>query len=102
VIRMLRRFAPVFALVAVFALASTAGAADAKGKIKTVNADKNEFVVQDADGKSWTFMATKDCKCTLNDKEGKLADLQADDEVQITYDKDGDRLNCTAIRATRK
>jgi len=31
-----------------------------------------------------------------------LADLQADDEVQITYDKDGDKLVATSIRATRK
>jgi len=99
---MLRGFAPVLALVAVFALASTALAAETKGKIKTVSADKNEFVMSAADGKAWTFTATKECKCTLNDKEGKLADLQADDEVQITYEKDGDRLNATAIKATRK
>lgn len=101
-IRMLRGFAPVFALVAVIALASTAVAAEAKGKIKTVNADKQEFVMNDADGKAWTFTAARDCKLTLNDKEAKLADLQADDEVQITYEKDGDRLNASAVRATRK
>ena len=38
----------------------------------------------------------------MNDKESKLADLQADDEVQITYEKDGDKNNCTVIKATRK
>jgi hypothetical protein len=102
VIRMLRGFAPVLALVAVFAFAATAFAADAKGKIKTVNADKNELVVQDADGKSWTFMAARECKVHLNDKDAKLADLQADDEVQITYEKDGTNLNASVIKATRK
>ena len=101
-IRVLRQIAPVLALVAVFALASTALADEAKGKIKTVNADKNQFVMNDADGKSWTFTAARDCKLTLNDKEAKLADLQANDEVQITYTKEGDRLECTAVKATRK
>jgi hypothetical protein len=102
VIRMLRGFAPVFALLAVFALASSAFAAEAKGKIKTVTADKNEIVVNDADGKAMTFTAARDCKVTVNDKESKLADLQADDEVQITYEKDGDRMNASVIKATRK
>ena len=101
-IRVLRGFAPVVALLAVFALASTAAAAEAKGKIKTVNADKNEVVVNDADGKAMTFTAATDCKVTLNDKEAKLADLQADDEVLITYEKVGERMNASAIKATRK
>lgn len=101
-IRMLRHLAPVFALVAVFTLVGTGFAADAKGKIKTVAADKNEFVMTDADGKSWTIHCTKDCKFTLNDKAGKLSDLQADDEVTITYEKEGDRLNASAVKANRK
>ena len=101
-IRLLRGFAPVFALVAVFALASTAFAAEAKGKIKTVTADKNEIVVTDADGKAMTFTAARDCKVTVNDKESKLADLQADDEIAITYEKDGEKLIASSIKATRK
>ena len=101
-IRMLRHLAPVFALVAVFALAGSALAADAKGKIKTVTADKNQFVMNDADGKAWTINAAKDCKIQLNDKEAKLSDLQADDEVTVTYEKDGDKLVASAVRATRK
>jgi hypothetical protein len=102
VIRMLRGFAPVFALVAVLSLAATACALDTKGKIKTVSADKNEFVMNDADGKAWTFAAAPACKVTVNDKESKLADLQADDEVQVTYEKVGDKLSASAIKATRK
>jgi hypothetical protein len=99
---MLRGFAPVLALVAVLALAATVAAAEAKGKIRTVTADKHEFVVQETGGKSVTFMAARDCKVHLNDKEAKLTDLQADDEVTVTYEKDGDRMNATEIRATRK
>ena len=101
-IRMLRHLAPVFAFVAVFAFATTAFAAEAKGKIKTVSADKNEFVMNDADGKAWTIHGGKDCKITVNDKESKLADLQADDEIQVTYEKDGERLVASSVRATRK
>jgi hypothetical protein len=102
VVHILRRIVPLLALVAVLGFAATAFAADAKGKIKTVSADKNEFVMADADGKNWTIMASKDCKFTLNDKESKLADLQADDEVAVTYEKDGDKLVASAVRATRK
>jgi len=102
VIRILRRFAPVLALLAVFTLASAALAVDAKGKVKTVTADKNEFVMTDDTGKSWTIMVAKDAKVRLNDKDSKLADLQADDEIQITYEKDGDKLVASSIRATRK
>lgn len=101
-IRMLRHFAPVFALVAVLALVGSGFAADAKGKIKTVTADKNQFVMTDADGKAWTINLNKDGKVTLNDKEAKLSDLQADDEVTITYEKEGDRLNASAVKAHRK
>ena len=101
-IRMLRRLAPVFALVAVLALAATAVALDTKGTIKSVAADKNEFVMNAADGKAWTFTAARDVKVILNDKEAKLADLQANDEVVIIYDKDGEKLNATSIKATRK
>jgi len=102
VIRILRRFAPVLALLAVFTLASAALAVDAKGKVKTVTADKNEFVMTDDTGKSWTIMVSKDAKVQLNGKDSKLADLQADDEIQISYDKDGDKLVANSIRATRK
>jgi hypothetical protein len=102
VIRFLRGIAPVFALIAVFTLASAAIGAEAKGKIKSVAADKNEFVMTDDTGKSWTIMAARDAKVQLNAKDSKLADLQADDEVQITYEKDGEKLVASSIKATRK
>jgi hypothetical protein len=100
--RILRRFAPVLALAFVFALCTAAYAADAKGKVKSVAADKNEFVMTDETGKSWTISVGTDAKVRLNDKDSKLADLQADDEVQVTYEKVGDKIMASAIRATRK
>lgn len=101
-IRILQRFAPVLALVFAFALVSAANAADAKGKIKTVTADKHEFVITDSDGKTWTFTCNKDGKVLINDKESKLSDLQADDEVVITYEKDGEKMLASQVKATRK
>jgi hypothetical protein len=102
VTRILRRFAPVLALAFVFAVCTAAYAAEAKGKIKTVTADKNEFVIVDDTGKSWTMTASPTAKVRLNDKDSKLADLQADDVVNVTYEKDGDKMVASAITATRK
>jgi hypothetical protein len=102
VIRILQRFAPMIALAFAFTLCTAAYAADAKGKIKTVTADKHEFVITDSDGKAWTFMCTDKGKILINDKESKLSDLQADDEVVITYDKDGEKLVASQVKATRK
>lgn len=101
-IHIVRRLAPALALVAALVVGSAALAADAKGKVKTVTADKNEFVIVDEGGKNWTIMIAKDCKIQLNEKQGKLADLQADDEVTVTYEKDGEKLVASNIKATRK
>jgi len=91
----------ILSLVLVLGLTSAVLAADAKGKIKSVAADKNEFVVTDNDGKDWTFQMDEKAKVRLNDKEGKLNELKAGDTVEITYKKDGDKLICTEIKATR-
>jgi len=85
-----------------FLLAGSAAAAESRGKIRSVTPDKNELIMNDSEGKAWTIQAAKDCKITLNDKEFKFADLQRDDEVQINYEKDGNRLVASVIRASRK
>ena len=100
--RLFRNLAPVFALIACLTFSVAAFAAEAKGKIKTVTPDKSELVMSDSAGKSWTISVAKDAKVMLNDKEAKLADLQLDDEVNITYEKDGEKLNASSIKATRK
>lgn len=101
-IHIVRRFAPALALVAVFVIGSSAIAAETKGKVKNVTPDKHEFVIADDGGKNWTISVAKDCKCTLNDKECKFSDLQADDEVAVTYEKDGEKLIASVVKATRK
>ena len=58
-------------------------------------------MIDDA-SKSWTVVAAKDCKVKVNDADSKLEDLQAGDEITVTYEKDGDKLIVRSIRATRK
>jgi hypothetical protein len=94
-------FVIVLALAFLVALASPAFAADAKGKIKTITADKNEFVITDADGKDLTFMLAKDGKVTLADKDVKLGDLKVGSEVEVKYDKKGDTLIATDVKCKK-
>jgi biopolymer transport protein ExbD len=95
-------FLVVLSMAVVLALSAPAVAAEAKGTIKTVTADKNEFVMTDANAKDWTMNVNKDAKVFVNDKESKLSDLQASDAVTITYEKVGDRLNVSEIKCKRK
>jgi Cu/Ag efflux protein CusF len=88
--------------VLLLVLAAPVWAADAKGKIKSVDPDKQEVVITDNDAKNWTFHLDKDAKVFLNDKEAKLADVQPGDAVAITYEKAGDKLMASVIRATKK
>jgi len=93
-----------FAIAVAFTLLIGADAysAEAKGKITSVTADKHEFVMTDDAGKSWTIVTDKGVKIHVNDKASKLEDLQAKDEVVVTYEKDGEKLLAKEIKATRK
>jgi len=92
----------VLVLALLLGLTATAMAAETKGKIKSVNADKNEFVMSDANNKDFTFHLNRDGKVFINDKEAKLSDLKADDEVNVTYEKKEDKLHASEIRCSRK
>jgi hypothetical protein len=99
---LVRRSVPALVLAALFAFTVTAFAADAKGRVKSVTADRGEVVMVDDAAKSWTLVAAKDCKIKVNDADSKIEDLQAGDEITVTYEKDGDKLVARSIRATRK
>ena len=94
-------------MVAMFVLALLVGvtmpllAAETSGKIKSIAADKNEFTMADSNQKNWTFQLGRDAKVLINDKEGKLADLQVDNEVQVTYEKDGDKLIASQVKCKK-
>jgi len=61
-------FLGVLCLALLLALSMPAVAAEAKGTIKTVTADKSEFVMTDANAKDWTIHLKKDGKVLVNDK----------------------------------
>jgi Cu/Ag efflux protein CusF len=89
--------------VFVLALAATpAFAVDAAGKIKSVEADKGQFVMADANNKNWTIQMGTNAKVFVNDKEAKLGDLQADDDVSIKYERDGEKLVASEVRCKRR
>ena len=94
-------FAALLVILAVVVLASPALGSEAKGKIKSVSADKDTFVLE-SNGKDFTFMMGKDAKIKLNDKAGQLRDLKAGDEVTITYEQVGNRYVASEVRCTRK
>ena len=94
-------FAALLVVAAVVMLATPALASEAKGKIKSVSADKDTFVLE-SNGKDFTFMMGKDAKIKLNDKASQLRELKAGDEVTITYEQVGNRYVASEVRCTRK
>jgi hypothetical protein len=75
-------------LVAVVVLAGTAAAANdlIAGKVKSVNAEKKEFVLTDGANKDHTFQFGDEVVINRGGKEGP-SDLKADDAVSICYHK---------------
>src|SRR5947208_1451159 len=73
---------------------------DVKGKITAVRPQKNEFVVSE-NVKNWTFQLAKDGKVVINDRDSKLADLQPGDDATVTFDRQGQQLLASVVRATR-
>jgi Cu/Ag efflux protein CusF len=101
--RLLTGVVLVLAVALLLGVASTATAAErAAGKIKSVTADKQEFVLTDKDGKDWTFQMDENGKVRLNDKDSELKQLKAGDEVQVTFDKKGDKLIATRVTCKRE
>jgi hypothetical protein len=101
-IRLPKWYLVVLALALVAVLATPVLAADTKGRIKSVSADKNEFVMTDENGKDWTFELADDAKISLNDQASKLNQLKAGDDVGVIYTKKGDKLIATEVRAKKK
>jgi hypothetical protein len=94
-VRIPKWFARLLVLVFVLALGAPALAEEAKGKIKSIDADKSQFVLTNGNGKDWTIHMADSAKVRLN---SKLNNLKVDDVVTITYEKKGDRLEATEIR----
>jgi|SRR6266849_7708322 len=100
-IRLLKWVPVVLALAFLVGLTTPVMAAETQGKIKSVTADKNQFVMTDNDGKDWTFDMKEKAKISVDDKEVKLEDLKAGDKVTVTYGKEGEKLIAKEVRAKR-
>src|SRR5262245_26417952 len=81
-----RRF-PILLLSVVamgFLLMPSARAAEAKGKIKSIDADNRKIVVV-VDDKDVTLKVKEDCKITVAGEKAVLSDLKADQKVTVTF-----------------
>ena len=91
----------VLALAVLVALATPVLAEETKGKIKSVSADKKEFVMTDNNGKDWEFTLSDEGKVMLGDKDIKLDELKEGDRVTITYEKKDGKLMASEIKVRR-
>jgi Cu/Ag efflux protein CusF len=57
----------------------------ARGKIERVDAGNHQLVLKGRDGKEHAFRLAKDARVRVNDRDGKLADLRAGDEVSVAF-----------------
>jgi len=74
-----------------------------EGKIKSITADKNQFVLTGKDdAKDHKFQLDLKAKIELNNKISKLDDLKTGDEVTVTYKKESGKLMATNIQCRRK
>jgi hypothetical protein len=73
---------------------------DVKGKVIRVRPEINEFDLSESI-KSWTFQLAKDGKVFINDRESKLADVQAGDDATVTFDRQGQQFLASVVRCTR-
>jgi hypothetical protein len=74
-----------------------------QGKIKTVTADKNEFVLTGKDdAKDYKFKMDLNAKVQVNKTAGKLEDLKSGDEVTVMYRKEAGKMMATKIQCNRK
>jgi hypothetical protein len=103
-------------MVAVVLLAGTSPAADtvSAGKVKSIHADKKEFVMTDSAGKDWTFKLGDKVVINRGGKESQ-SDLKVGDPVNVMYSKgvltwtahyilvqEGDTKNCELVYGTVK
>jgi hypothetical protein len=93
----------VVLLVAMFlvAAAAPAVAGEIKGKVKSVEPDKFEFVIEDNTGKTITFMMDEDAQVLINGLQVGLGDLRRGDEVTIAGRRDGDNWMAIEVRCKR-
>jgi Cu/Ag efflux protein CusF len=67
-------------------------------RVKSVSPDSKMLTVTDKDGKDWTYHLADNAKIfTSTGKEGSLRNLQAGDNIELLWEKRGDRYYTNAI-----
>ena len=93
----------VFALLLVIGLTEPAWAAgDMQGKIKSVDPDRLEFVIDDSKGNLVTFQLDEDAQIILNDREVNLADLQPGDQAIVMGRQGNGGMMAIEVRCKRQ
>jgi hypothetical protein len=83
-------------LALVLGLAMPAFAADTKGVVKTVTAEKSEIVVTIA-GRDYPFQVAANAPIKLGTQAGKLNDLKPNDAVTVSFTQAENKLIATQI-----
>jgi Cu/Ag efflux protein CusF len=69
-----------------------------KGTIKSVDADKNQVIVTDENGKDWTYHVQDGTTIYCDKiKDAKLADLKVGSEVRLLWEKKEGKLCAEAV-----
>jgi len=70
------------------------------GTVKTVNADQNQVVITDQNGRDWAIQVAQNTQImTNNNNQARLADLRPGQVVNVAYDLQNNQLVARGINA---
>jgi len=76
-------------------------AGEARGKIKSLSADKGQLVLAEEGGAAKTFHLDEDCKVSINNRKAVLADLQVGEQVTVVHTRQGEKFLASEIKCKR-
>lgn len=88
------------AMALVLGLAGVGLAEEAKGKFKEALADKETFVVTE-EGQDRTYQLGANAKILIDDRESRMDDLKAGDNVTVVWRLQNDRRVASMISCKR-
>jgi colicin import membrane protein len=96
----MNRFSKYLVAVALVALfASPLLATNVVGTVKSVNADQNQFVLTDQNGRDWTIQIGQNAQFQINNtNQGRLGDLRPGQTVNVTYELQNNQLVASGVR----
>jgi hypothetical protein len=91
----------LFTAVLLLGLAPPARAGEMEGKIKKVDVDRLEFVIEESNGKSRTIQMDEDAQILINNIDSNFTDLRTGDVVSIIGRQDGGNWMAVEVRCKR-